>query len=326
MPLRSPRYLNRTDFYDHADYHDIEIPRRVEIVARTSTNRSGGAKLGLQSIGVPFGIEGQLGDSVELQSAYVLEVGEKSSFSKVLDAMENEEQAALTALPFQGGRDQRWAASRNQLVELTGTMKLSPVSSIGKIMNVMLQLVGHRDVDLDEVFLKPSSETAGRPSLDVADAESLDADESAVLTDSENIPAQAHEIFKAVYLRNEIPEIPTLFKLELDEEDAPWSVFINCEPGHFVGDGAAATDSIEGEVTVVGVVREFVGDDPSDGFISTEPWTLYGWERTMRAMLRPRMDDLVESLIPQFDPEWQAGDESFYIKGPAVVIDAVAIF
>lgn len=326
MPLRSPRYLNRTDFYDHADYHDIEIPRRVEIVARTSTNRSGGAKLGLQSIGVPFGLEGQLGDSVELQSAYVLEVGEKSSFSKVLDAMEKEKQAALTTLPLQGEGDQRWVASRNQLVELTGTMKLSSVSSVGKIMNVMLQLVGHRDVDLDEVFLKPSSETAERSMLDGADAESLDANESSVLTDSENIPAQAQEIFKAVYLRNEIPEIPTLFKLELDEEDAPWSVFINCEPGYFVGDGAAATDSIEGEVTVVGVVREFVGDDPSDGFISTEPWTLHGWERTMRAMLRTRMDDLVESLIPQFDSEWQAGDESFYIKGPAVVIDAVAIF
>ncbi|MCG7310977.1 hypothetical protein [Brachybacterium sp. ACRRE] len=326
MPLRSPRYLNRTDFYDHADYHDIDIPRRVEILARTSTNRSGGAKLGLQSIGLPIGLEGQLGDSVELQSAYVLEVGEKSSFSRVLDAMEDEGQAALTRLPLPGGEDQRWVTSRDQLVELTGTMKLSPVSSIGKIMNVMFQLVGHKDIDLNEIFSRPSSEATGRPSPDEADGENLAADEPTAPTDPENIPAQAQEIFKAVYLRNEIPEIPTLFKLELDEEDAPWSVFINCEPGHFVGDGAAATDSIEGEVTVVGVVREFVGEDPSDGFISTEPWTLHGWERTMRAMLRTRMDDLVQSLIPQFDPGWQAGDESYYIKGPAVVIDAVAIF
>lgn len=326
MPLRSPRYLNRTDFYDHADYYDIEIPRRVEIVARTSTSRSGGAKLGLQSIGVPFGLEGQLGDSVELQSAYVLEVGEKSSFSKVLDAMEDEEQAALAMLPLPGGGDQRWVTSRNQLVEMTGTLKLSPVSSVGKIMNVMLQLVGHKDIDLDELFSRPSMDAARRPSPEGTDDENMDADEPWDTTAPEDIPAQAQEILRAVYLRNEIPEIPTLFKLALDEEDAPWSVFINCEPSHFVGDGAAATDSIEGEVTVVGVVREFVGDDPSDGFISTERWTLHGWERTMRAMLRTRMDDLVDSLIPQFDSEWEAGDASYYIKGPAVVIDAVAIF
>lgn len=326
MPLRNPRYLNRADFYDHADYHDIEIPRRVELVARTSTNRSGGVKLGLQSIGVPFGLEGQLGDSVELQSAYVLEVGEKSSFSKVLDAMENEDQAALTALPLQGGGGQRWVASRDQLVEMTGTMKLSPVSSIGKIMNVMLQLVGHKDVDIDDLFSRSSMDAAGRPSSDGADEEGVDADEPRAAAAPEDIPVQAQEILKAVYLRNEIPEIPTLFKFELDEEDAPWSVFINCEPSHFVGDGPAATDSIEGEVTVVGVVRELVGDDPSDGFISTERWTLHGWERTMRAMLRVRMDDLVDSLIPQLHSEWGAADASYYIKGPAVVIDAVAIF
>lgn len=73
----------------------LEIPRRVEIVARTSTNRRGGAKLGLQSIGAPFGLEGHLGNRVELQGAYVLEVGGKSSFSKALDAMENEKQTAL---------------------------------------------------------------------------------------------------------------------------------------------------------------------------------------------------------------------------------------
>ena len=70
-------------------------------MARTSTNRRGGAKLGLQSIGVPFGLEEQLDNRVELQGAYVLEVGEKSSFSKVLDAMENEKQTAL----FPGHRE-----------------------------------------------------------------------------------------------------------------------------------------------------------------------------------------------------------------------------
>ena len=99
-------------------------------------------------------------------------------------------------------------------------MKLSPVSSIGKIMNVMFQLVGHKDIDLNEIFSRPSSEAAGRPSPDEADGENLAADEPTAPTDPENIPAQAQEIFKAVYLRNEIPEIPTLFKLELDEEDA----------------------------------------------------------------------------------------------------------
>lgn len=318
MPLRNPQYLNRTDFYDHADYHDIEIPHRVEVVARTSTTRSGGAKLGLQAVGLPVGLEGQLGDSVELQSAYVLEVGEKSTFSKVLDSMEAEEQAALTVLPRPGDGDERWVASRDQLIELAGTMKLSPVSSVGKMMNVVLQLVQREDVDIDELFSKRSR--------DKTDDESLDEDEPEADADAEDVPTQAKEILKAVYLRNQIPEIPTLFKLELDGDDAPWSVYVNCEPRHFIGAGAAATDSVEGEVTVVGVVREFVGDDPTDGFISTEKWTLHGWERTMRTMLRTHMDDLTESLIPQFDPTWELGEASYYIEGPAVIVDAVAIF
>lgn len=317
MPLRNPYYLNRGDFYDHADYHDIEIPHRVEVLARTTTNRSGGAKFGLQSLGIPIGVEGQLGDSVELQSAYVLEVGEKSSFSKVLDAMEDEGQAALTRLPLPGIGDQRWTISLDQLVELKGTMKLSPVSSVGKMMNVVLQLVGHEDIDLADLLSGPTP--------DEADHEAVGGDES-MATGSEDIPEQGQAILKAVYLRNEIPAIPTLFNLEIEDQDAPWSVFVNCDAGHFVGPGAAATDSIEGEVTVVGVVREFVDDDPSEGFISTEPWTLHGWERTMRGMLRPRMDELTESLIPQFDSTWQAGNTSYYIKGPAVVIDAIAIF
>ena len=273
-------------------------------MTRTNTDRSGGAKLGLQPFGVPLGVEGKFGGSVELQSAYVLEVGEKSTFSKVLDVLENEEQAALTRLPHPLTGDERWVTSRDQLVELTGTMKLSPVSSVGKIMNVMLQLMGHEDVDLDELFSKSSK--AGTTATD--------------------IPAQAKEILKSVYLRNEVPEIPTLFTLELADEDTPWTVFVNCDPGYFIGTGAAATDSIEGEVTVVGVVREFVGNDPHDGFISTEPWTLHGWERTMREVLRIQMDELTQKLIPQFDPEWRAGDASFYIKGPAVVVDTVAIF
>ena len=103
-------------------------------------------------------------------------------------------------------------------------------------------------------------------------------------------------------------------------------MYVNCEPRHFSGAGAAATDSVEGEVTVVGVVRGFVGDDPADEFMSTEKWTLHGWERTMRTMLRTHMDELTESLIPQFDPDWESGKASYYIKGPAVVVDAIAIF
>lgn len=235
MPLRNPLYLNRADFFDQAEYHEIEIPRRVEVQARTSTSKGGRARAGLEGVGIPFGIEGHAGGNVEMQSAYVLERGEKATFSKVLDAMERGEGDALKALPLDLGGDRRWQVQRDDLVELRGTMTLSPVSSVGKLMNVVKQLMGHDEVDLDSLT-------------------------------STSIPRQAQEILKAVYLRNEIPEIPALFKLDLDGETAPWRVFVSCAPGHFVGEGAAATDSIEGPVTVLGVIRDFVGDGLTPSF------------------------------------------------------------
>lgn len=326
MPLRNPRYLNRTDFYDHAAYHDIDIPRRTEVVAQTSRTRKAAGKVGLQQLGIPVGFEGQVGNSVEFQSAYTLEMGEKSSFSKVLDAMEREDETALVKIPLAQGDEARWVASKGELVELNGVMKLSPVSSVGKIMNVMLQLVGREDVNLDDLFMAPpANNLRGQSQGATASGRDEDGGEGAT-TAASNIPAQAQEIFRAVYLRNEIPQIPALFELQLDEQDAPWRVYVNCDPGHFIGPGAAATDSIEGEVTVVGVIRDFVDDDPTDGFITTEPWTLHGWERTLRSILSIRMDELTKKIIPAFDPNWKSGDASYYIRGPVIIIDAVAIF
>ncbi|MFJ2637360.1 hypothetical protein ACIO6U_36145 [Streptomyces sp. NPDC087422] len=42
MALRSPLYLDTDTLLGHADYHEVEVSQREEIVEKTTNRRSGG--------------------------------------------------------------------------------------------------------------------------------------------------------------------------------------------------------------------------------------------------------------------------------------------
>ena len=306
MPLRSPRYLNKADFYAQAEYCGIpRTPKQVEYSERSSNTGGAEGKVGI------YGIGGSATTTkvVEVQHTYTLENSDKVTFSKTLDQMEKENQG-FTVLPLgDGTQEDHWTTWRDAFVKVDGKLSLSPVSAVGKIMDAFRQLLAREDVDLEALAR-------------ISRGECTEENPSGIMSDS-----QIYSVLKSVYFGNSLPDIPLLYRMTPDIQGVFDHLFISCTPGHFIGKGIAGSDALEGDATVLGTVRNLIPDDPDEGYLSTERWTLHGWDPTVRSRMRPSMDDLSETLLPTLDPSWQNHeDESFFLKGPTLVIDAVAIY
>jgi hypothetical protein len=79
--------LDTDTLLGHADYHEVEVPQREEIVEKTTNRRSGGGKLKLGAGGMGAGAEASRGSDVERQSTYSLESNSKAKISKVIDSL-----------------------------------------------------------------------------------------------------------------------------------------------------------------------------------------------------------------------------------------------
>ena len=306
MTLRSPRYLNTSDFYAQAEYCGIpRIPDQVEYSERSSSTGGAEGRVGISSIGG----SATTAKAVEVQYAYTLKSSDKVTFSKTLDRMEKEERGFITLPQGDGTQDDHWVTWRDAFVKVEGNLSLSPVSTVGKIMDAFRQLLAEDDTDLDTL-------------LRISRAEHMDEEPFERSPD-----AHIFDIIKSVYFRSSLPDIPLLYRMTPDHQGIYDAIYISCDPGHFVGEGVAASDALEGDATVLGTVRNLIPDNPHDGFLSTERWTLNGWDQTPRRYLRTHMDEILEEFLPALDPSWQSGkDESFFLKGPTLVIDATAIY
>ena len=107
---------------------------------------------------------------------------------------------------------------RGGLVQLEGTLALSSVSKAGKIMEILRQLLSEGSISM--------SNLTDQNSDDVFPEEEL------------------FELLQNVYLSNSLLPIPTLYELSNHGlEDR--RVWINCNPGHVVGEETARSDELE---------------------------------------------------------------------------------
>lgn len=178
--------------------------------------------------------------------------------------------------------------TKDLLVELDGKTRMTGASLAGKMFYMLLRSLKGTEQTLDDI-------------------------------DIEALTPGLKDQFKAVYLSNELLPIPVL--LELSNTGLQAKVYVSLDPHHFVE--AAAADRTEGECRVLGTVSAMV--DEGD-YLGAEPWLLTGWEFILRRVLMANADDVVAQLVESLDLALDTADVQAIIKGPAVVINAVAIY
>lgn len=189
------------------------------------------------------------------------------------------------------GPDENTPLSKDDLVEIDGLTRITAASLAGKIFFIFRRLMDTAEGDLDSIF-------------------DLQIEE----------PAVAEQV-KQVYLRNELLPLPIL--LEVTNSPLPQKVYVNVEPDHFLD--SASANRIEGELRVLGTVSHLV-EGGSEGHLSAERWLLHDWEYLMRRKLMTQMDDVVGNLVHQLEIDLPAEDVHAYLSGPALIIDAIAIY
>lgn len=279
MALRSPIYLDAETLLAQAEYHELDVPRRAEIVEKTVRERGAQAKASITGIGA----SGSAGRTVEYQATYDLTPTLKSTVSKLIDSLIS--QGAVKPVEPEG------SLSKDDLVELEGATRITAASLAGKAFYILRRFMQDTTQDLSKLAELSTSD-----------------------------PELVRQI-KAVYVDNALPPIPML--LEMTQTGLPQRVYVNLRPDHFVE--AASADREEGELRVLGTVSRLVpGGD--DGFTSAEDWLLAGYEYLFRRTLMTKIDDMVDDLVGELGLELPADDVHAYIAGPAIVIDAIAVY
>ncbi|GLY33425.1 hypothetical protein [Kineosporia sp. NBRC 101731] len=187
--------------------------------------------------------------------------------------------------------DENSVLARDSLLEIEGQARITAASLAGKMFFIFRRLMDTADGDLDTVL-----------DLEIQDPRVV-------------------EQLKQVYLRNELIPIPIL--LELSGSKLPQKVYINVRPDHFID--VASANRVENEFRIFGSISRIIaGGD--EGFASAEEWLLHDWEHLMRRKLMPHVGDVVKDMVEQLELELPASDVHEYIAGPAIIVDAIAIY
>jgi len=126
-------------------------------------------------------------------------------------------------------------------------------------------------------------------------------------------------LIKRVYIDNRPVPMPIL--LELAGTPFQARVFASLEPDFFVD--VAAIDRVEGEITVLGQVSAIVA---AGEFQSTERWLLAGYEFLTKRILMTKIGDLVNDFMGAIGLNIPEDAIREYIPGPAIVVDAIAVY
>lgn len=112
--------------------------------------------------------------------------------------------------------------------------------------------------------------------------------------------------------------------LELNDFTLPTRVYVNLPPNHFLN--AAGSDRVEGEVQILAAVRQLLPEDKDDGFLSSEEWLLHDWEYLIRRRMMTGIADVVKTMVESLELDLPSDDVRAYIQGPAILVDAVAVY
>lgn len=128
--MRTPSYLDLETLVAQAEYHDVDVPRREDIVERRLRQRSAGGKAGVSG----FGASATFGTDAEFQRSYTLNPSSKATVSKVIDALVAE--GAVKVDP-----DGETSLSKDDLVEIDGVSRITAAS-----LDAVHLSLPHRDV------------------------------------------------------------------------------------------------------------------------------------------------------------------------------------
>lgn len=179
---------------------------------------------------------------------------------------------------------------KDSIIEIEGRIKITAASLAGKVLYILRRFLDLNDADITELSF-------------------------------DDIEPDVMKLAQDVFVRNELVPIPILVQVE-NTGLAP-DVFVNLSPNLFVD--SATSDQIEGERHILGTVRTLIPEG-KDGYMSAENWLLPNWEYLMRRHLMTRIEDTVKDLVKALDIDLSAKKVSAWIKGPAVVLDAVAVY
>ncbi|MFJ5293057.1 hypothetical protein [Streptomyces sp. NPDC088348] len=95
-------------------------------------------------------------------------------------------------------------------------------------------------------------------------------------------------------------------------------------PDFFIDEASA--DRLEGDLRVLGSVSRLIS---SVQYRVTDEWLLHGWEFMMRRIMMAQIQDDLEEVTRQLQRlglDVPDDDVHAYISGPAIVIDAIALY
>jgi hypothetical protein len=199
--------------------------------------------------------------------------------------------ALITTAAVKVNPDGDTALSKDDLIEIEGRTRITAASLAGKMFFIFRRLMDTAEGDLETIF-------------------NLDVNDMPVV-----------EQLKQVYLRNELLPIPVL--LELTGSTLPQKVYVNVRPDHFIDQ--ASTNRVEGEMRVLGSVSRLIPEG-DEGYLSAEEWLLHDWEYMIRRTLMPQVDEIVKTLVKDLELNLPAEDVHASIAGPAIIVDAIALY
>ena len=188
--------------------------------------------------------------------------------------------------------DDAHARQVDDLMELSGNLVMTPTSLVGKMLYLFREYLGQESTDMNALM-------QGHP-----------------LSQAEVLP-----LIQEGYFSGALPPIPIL--TELRSPEFPVRVFVSLAHSGFID--SAEASHIEGEHRVLGQVAHLV-DGGSEGYLSAEKWLLHGWDYMMRRLLMASLDKTVSDMIDRLEITLDAEDVQEYISGPAIVLNAVAVY
>lgn len=101
-------------------------------------------------------------------------------------------------------------------------------------------------------------------------------------------------------------------------------MYVNVRPDFFIDEASA--NRLEGDLRVLGSVYRLI---PEGEFRVTDEWLLHGWEFMMRRIMMAQIQDDLQEVTRQLGRlglDVPDDDVHAYISGPAIVIDAIALY
>ncbi|NMF29609.1 DUF6414 family protein [Cellulosimicrobium aquatile] len=134
MPIRQPVYLDLDLLQNTADYLEIGYPVDAEVRERGTRDRGAGASVKVP--GVPIGAEAKKGSSEEVETTYSVAVRPVRVMNDTIDAAIRE-----GLVKDVDGSGIEHGVSRRDLVQVTGELRLSPVSELGELLSRLLPVM-----------------------------------------------------------------------------------------------------------------------------------------------------------------------------------------